>query len=136
MKCPQCDVQMQPVCPACRCVIPSALIARTKHQQETFHGLVSAFSRKMGQRFETVKAQFKYHHGLWVKWPGPTPWPGQRWTLYKGTPSEFTVFMKSEGAYNMVEETKLIEGAHAECFDVGADIEWFERMQEQRGDTR
>ena len=82
-----------------------------------------------GQGAAYVKILFKYMHGPWEHYPfrGPAPdWPGRFVELFAGTPDHKLIYLKSEAAYNKTEERRLIEGAIAECFDLGADISWLE----------
>lgn len=113
MRCPNCGYRIDP--------------KRTDKQQRTFHKLCSSYSRASGQGAAYVKILFKYLHGPWVTYPfrGPAPeWPGRFIEMFQGTPDHKLIYMKSEGAYTKKEERVLIDGAVAECFDIGADIEW------------
>ena len=121
MKCPRCGREEETL--------------RTKKQQALFHGYCSAYSRASGQGAAYVKLLFKYHHGIWVPYyvdergkahfpEGLPSWPGRPVTMFKGTTSEQKTYMKSEAAYTVRQENRLIEGAGAECFDIGADLSW------------
>lgn len=135
MKCRHCSVQIQPICPSCKGVIPSIDIARTKLQQDTFHKLVGSYARQAGISAAKAKVMMKYLHGVSVPLPFRDgelpPWSGRPWEIYPGTTDHCFVFLKSEADYNVAEEKQLIDGTYTECFDIGADIEWFEKLQEE-----
>lgn len=133
MTCNHCQQIMQPVCPKCGGAIPSSNIVRTRQQQDTFHKLCASWAVAAGQSAAWAKIQFKFMYGVWVPFPfrgDPPPWTGRHYVVFKGLPDERRIFMKSEAEYTVREERALIEGARTECFDIGADIEWFEKMQE------
>jgi len=118
VRCPNCGVWIDP--------------KRTGKQQRTFHKLCSSYSRASGISAAKVKVLMKYMHGVWI--PLPTTelpdWPGQAYRVFEGSPAEKRVFLKSEAAYSKGEERVLIDGTIAECFDIGADIDWLEGATE------
>ncbi len=119
MRCPHCGVEIEP--------------KRSGRQQRTFHKLCASFSLASGTTAANAKVLFKHSYGVWLDFPfkgRPAPeWPGQFVEMYIGTPAHVLLYMKSEGAYTKREETRLIEGARIECYDIGADLSWMEDME-------
>lgn len=115
-------------CPYCKKRFELAPRRKPSHSR-FFHMLCGAYARVSGLAAAKVKVLFKYSYGVWVEFPfqGPPPeWPGAFVVMYKGLPTEQTIYLKSEAAYTKAEENALIEGVKVEAFDMGINFDQFE----------
>lgn len=112
-------------CPRCGYTLP-ADEPRTIPSSRLLHALIRAYATQQGLSAPTVKLMMKYRHGVWLPYPfdgDPPSWRGQFLNVYPGGAREEIVYLKSESEYTKGEESALVDGVIADCYESQVDID-------------
>jgi len=122
-------------CPNCGYIIDEP---RGRDQSRLLHRSIRAYAQSTGYDFDWAKTELKYNYGLWEAVPmdltewEPPEWSGAFFEMYPDSPHHIIVFMKSEAALTKGEEAGFIDFVVNRCYQVGADMKWYEEYQEAK----